>query len=342
MYLEPFSLLLGEAKVGKVLLEGAEIAVERNEVGDANLEMLPPPDGSGPHAGENRSLRIRANPAFPWINTIEVREFGADHFRRRRPAAGRAQCGARQLQVDRAQSAAADRREPQRAAGDAARADRDDGFVRRLDAGLAGQHRCAGRLRRRQDRDQGQHRHQGHRSAGHERGPGCRGLRSLCPPAAAERRSLCAEREGRDPAQRPQGRGAVAQGRGVRADAARRCFAPIAAARRSSRSISTPPGSISAACARRPRRRRPRHAAAATSPAADHAAPGKLARTRDDLGDGARRRDDRAFGQDQQRFADPVLLARSASPSVAPPRSAAARRVSTSSTIPPAAPDRRR
>ena len=74
MYLEPFSLLLGEAKVGKVVLEGAEIAVERNEVGDANLEMLPPPDGSGPHAGENRSLRIRANPAFPWINTIEVRD----------------------------------------------------------------------------------------------------------------------------------------------------------------------------------------------------------------------------------------------------------------------------
>jgi len=74
MYLEPFSLLLGEAKVGKVLLEGAEIAVERNEAGDANLEMLPPPDGSGPHAGENRSLRIRANPAFPWINTIEVRD----------------------------------------------------------------------------------------------------------------------------------------------------------------------------------------------------------------------------------------------------------------------------
>lgn len=74
MYLDPFSLLLGEAKVGKVLLEGAEIAVERNEVGDANLEMLPPPDGSGPHAGENRSLRIRSNPAFPWINTIEVRD----------------------------------------------------------------------------------------------------------------------------------------------------------------------------------------------------------------------------------------------------------------------------
>jgi uncharacterized protein involved in outer membrane biogenesis len=74
MYLDPFALLLGEAKVGRVLLEGADIAVERNEVGDTNLEMLPPPDGSGPHAGENRSLRIRGNPAFPWIGTIEVRD----------------------------------------------------------------------------------------------------------------------------------------------------------------------------------------------------------------------------------------------------------------------------
>jgi len=74
MYLDPFSLLLGEAKVGKVLLEGADITIERNEVGDTNLEMLPPPDGSGPHAGENRSLRLRSTPAFPWIGTIEIRD----------------------------------------------------------------------------------------------------------------------------------------------------------------------------------------------------------------------------------------------------------------------------
>ena len=37
-------------------------------------------------------------------------QLGADGFRRRRPAAGRARRGARQLQVDRAQSAPADRR----------------------------------------------------------------------------------------------------------------------------------------------------------------------------------------------------------------------------------------
>ena len=74
MYLDPFALLLGEARVGRVLLEGADILVERNEAGDTNLEMLPPPDGSGPHAGENRSLRLKSNPAFPWIDTIEVRD----------------------------------------------------------------------------------------------------------------------------------------------------------------------------------------------------------------------------------------------------------------------------
>jgi uncharacterized protein involved in outer membrane biogenesis len=74
MYLDPFSLFLGEAKVAKVVLEGADILIEHNAANDTNLEMLPPPDGSGPHAGENRSLRIKTHPAFPWINTIEVRD----------------------------------------------------------------------------------------------------------------------------------------------------------------------------------------------------------------------------------------------------------------------------
>ena len=74
LFLDPVSLLLGEVRVGRMLLEGADILVERNDVGDSNLEMLPPPDGSGPHPGENRSLRLRANPAFPWINVIEVKD----------------------------------------------------------------------------------------------------------------------------------------------------------------------------------------------------------------------------------------------------------------------------
>jgi uncharacterized protein involved in outer membrane biogenesis len=74
MYLDPFALFLGEARVGRVLLEGADILVERNEAGDTNLEMLPPPEGSGPRPGESRSLRLKPNPAFPWIDTIEVRD----------------------------------------------------------------------------------------------------------------------------------------------------------------------------------------------------------------------------------------------------------------------------
>jgi uncharacterized protein involved in outer membrane biogenesis len=74
LFLDPASLFLGEIKIGRVLLEGADIAVERHEVGDSNLDMLPPPDGSGPHPGQNRSLRLRTAPAFPWINTIEVKD----------------------------------------------------------------------------------------------------------------------------------------------------------------------------------------------------------------------------------------------------------------------------
>lgn len=74
LFLDPFALLLGEVRIGRILLEGADILVERNEVGDSNLEMLPPPDGSGPHPGENRSLKLRTAAAFPWINNIEVRD----------------------------------------------------------------------------------------------------------------------------------------------------------------------------------------------------------------------------------------------------------------------------
>jgi hypothetical protein len=74
LYIDPIALFLGEIKIGRILLEGADILVETNEVGDANLEMLPPPDGSGPHAGENRSFRLRTTNAFPWIGTIDVRD----------------------------------------------------------------------------------------------------------------------------------------------------------------------------------------------------------------------------------------------------------------------------
>jgi uncharacterized protein involved in outer membrane biogenesis len=74
LFLDPAALFLGEIKIGRILLEGADILVEHNEVGDTNLEMLPPPDGSGPHAGENRSFRLRTATAFPWISSIDVRD----------------------------------------------------------------------------------------------------------------------------------------------------------------------------------------------------------------------------------------------------------------------------
>ena len=74
LFIDPVSLFLGEIKIGRLLLEGADILVETNDVGDTNLDMLPPPDGSGPHAGENRSFRLRTATAFPWIGVIEVRD----------------------------------------------------------------------------------------------------------------------------------------------------------------------------------------------------------------------------------------------------------------------------
>ncbi len=74
LFLDPASLFLGEIKIGRVVVEGADILVERTEVGDTNLEMLPPPDGSGAHPGEAKSLRLRATPTFPWIGNVEVRD----------------------------------------------------------------------------------------------------------------------------------------------------------------------------------------------------------------------------------------------------------------------------
>ncbi len=47
LFLDPISLLLGEVKIGRILLEGADIAVERNDVGDSNLEMRRRPTDPG-------------------------------------------------------------------------------------------------------------------------------------------------------------------------------------------------------------------------------------------------------------------------------------------------------
>jgi uncharacterized protein involved in outer membrane biogenesis len=74
LYLAPLRLLLGEVKIARVVLDGADIQVEHDAAGDANVDMLPPPDGSGPRPMDNRSLHVKTPPAFPWIETMEVRD----------------------------------------------------------------------------------------------------------------------------------------------------------------------------------------------------------------------------------------------------------------------------
>lgn len=73
LHLDPISLLLGEMRIGRVELVGADILVERDANGRSNLEMTPPVEGSGPHPSEHRSLRARTIPTLPWINRIEAR-----------------------------------------------------------------------------------------------------------------------------------------------------------------------------------------------------------------------------------------------------------------------------
>lgn len=73
LHLDPISLLLGEMRIGRVELVGADILVERDANGRSNLEMTPPVEGSGPHPSERRSLRVRTIPTLPWINRIEAR-----------------------------------------------------------------------------------------------------------------------------------------------------------------------------------------------------------------------------------------------------------------------------
>lgn len=74
LYLDPMRLLLGEVKIARVVLDGADILVEHDAAGDTNVDMLPPPDGSGPRPEDNRSLHIKTPPAFPWIEAMEVRD----------------------------------------------------------------------------------------------------------------------------------------------------------------------------------------------------------------------------------------------------------------------------
>ncbi|MBV9834127.1 MAG: AsmA family protein [Alphaproteobacteria bacterium] len=73
LHLDPISLLLGEMRIGRIELIGADVLVERDANGRSNLEMTPPVEGSGPHPSEHRSLRLRTIAALPWINRIEAR-----------------------------------------------------------------------------------------------------------------------------------------------------------------------------------------------------------------------------------------------------------------------------
>ena len=151
LFLDPFSLFLGEVKIGRILLEGADILVERNEVGDANLEMLPPPDGSGPHPGDNRSLRLRTVAAFPWISHRRDSRFRPDRVRGGGPSAGRRRDSECHAEVAGAEPDPAGRWTVRRGAGRADGPHRDRGLLQRLDGRTSRQYRPAGRIRRRQD-----------------------------------------------------------------------------------------------------------------------------------------------------------------------------------------------
>ena len=73
LHLDPISLLLGEMRIGRVEVIGADILIERDANGRANLDMTPPVEGSGPHPSEHRSLRSKSIATLPWINRIEAR-----------------------------------------------------------------------------------------------------------------------------------------------------------------------------------------------------------------------------------------------------------------------------
>ena len=193
LYLDPSALLLGEVQIGRVLLEGADILIERNEVADTNLDMLPPPDGSGPHPGENRSLGLKHVARSPWISMIEVR----DSVLTVAEGSGRPPVV---LESRRRRSSRRRRTSPCRSrafgAQAARRTHRDRRVVRRLDARrLPGNIDLQGGFGGGR-RDQGQRRHQGHQLAITADGPD---ISAFGPSYACRCRppALCAKRQGR-------------------------------------------------------------------------------------------------------------------------------------------------
>ncbi|QQS11787.1 MAG: AsmA family protein [Rhodospirillales bacterium] len=72
LHLDPFSLLLGEIRVGRIQLSGADILIERDADGRSNVAMEAPVEDSGPHARAHTSHRVKSTPSLPWIGQIEV------------------------------------------------------------------------------------------------------------------------------------------------------------------------------------------------------------------------------------------------------------------------------
>ena len=215
LFLDPASLFLGEVKIGRVLLEGADILVERNEVGDTNLDMLPPPDGSGPHPGENRSLQAAHIARLP----VDRHDRGAatrslTDRRRAGPSAGgagdrRRRPSSRKRPTSRCSSRASSRRRRPRRSSSPARPARSTAGCGACPAtsivqgGFGG-----GKIAIKGSVDA-----KGTNLADHVGRPGRLGVRPLYTPAGAGRRPVCAQCQGRHLAQHLQGRAHVAEGR---------------------------------------------------------------------------------------------------------------------------------
>ena len=175
-----------------------------NEVGDANLDMLPPPDGSGPHRRREPFAQAAHRPAFPWIGTIEVRDSVADH--RRRGRAVRRSCSrcptppsSRRRPTSRCRSTARSRRPQATPLELTGTAGSFDGWMR----GLPGNIDVQGGFGGGKIAIKGGVGVKGTTLQINSRGPGRLGVRPLYPPAGAGRRPLCAERQGRAPSAAP-------------------------------------------------------------------------------------------------------------------------------------------
>ncbi len=343
LFLDPASLFLGEVKIGRVLLEGADILVEAQRRGRHQPRHAAAARRLGP-ASRREPLAPAAHGAGLPLDqhdrgarsVLTIAEQGRPPVVLEIPAATfKSQAANQPLQLD--GKFAAPR-------GHAAGARRHGGHLRRLDAGTAAATsmcRAASAAARLRSRAASTPRAPTSPSPRKARTSRCS---ALCAPAGAGRWPLCAQRQGRHLAQQLQGRGHDAEGRFQRAH--RRGAVPCRSQGHTDR--------------RRQRRCEPsRHwrsqgrafgracrkpaARIAGAPGADHAVPSELARPHGHVGVGAAGRDRRPGRQQgAERLGHADLGQRPVSPSAPPPRSAAARRASTLSTMQRAASGRRR